>query len=242
VAPQGVPSNCDTSSSDVKLPVVGGTSSASILCTVPRSYLQQTKIGTRLENLDSWIEFGWEVGHNFNSTGDSFFNRNAANQLPCPANTELSLSDCITAGNAANAILGVNQLSPLYITHRTLPVSGAFVNFKILVPLFPPKLQLSIENYSEFFVKRAEDNATDTRFYEDAIISLPIKLGQNFSFSPQVELFDFQNKVVPYHFLSLVSQFTLDYNFAWHSGVRADKALTYPYPTSVSKTQTLPVP
>ena len=242
VAPQGVPSNCDTSSSDVKLPVVGGTSSASILCTAPRSYLQQTKIGTRLENLDSWIEFGWEVGHNFNSTGDSFFNRNAPNQLPCPANTELSLSDCITAGNAANASLGINQLSPLYITHRTLPVSGAFLNFKILVPLFPPKLQLSIENYSEFFVKRAEDNATDTRFYEDAIISLQIKLTPNFSFSPQVELFDFQNKVVPYHFLSLVSQFTLDYNFAWHSGVRADKALTYPYPTSVSKTQTLPVP
>jgi hypothetical protein len=242
VAPQSVPSNCDTSSSDVKLPVVGGTSSTSILCTVPRSYLQETKFGTRLENLDSWIEFGWQVGNNFNSTGDSFFNKNAPNQLACPANTELSLSDCIIAGNAANASLGINQLSPLYITHRTLPVSGAFVNFKILVPLFPPKLQLSIENYSEFFVKRADDNATDTRFYEDAIISLPIKLGQNFSFSPQVELFDFQNKVVPYHFLSLVSQFTLDYNFAWHSGVRADKALTYPYPTSVSKTQTLPVP
>jgi hypothetical protein len=123
---------------------------------------------------------------------------------------------------------------------QDLPVYGAFLEFKVAVPLYAPKLLLNIEGYSEVFAKDHLDNTTDTRFYQDIIVSLPLKLFQNLSFSPQIEAFNFQNKVAPYHFLSLTSMFTVDYTFNWHSGAGA-KAFGFPDPTGVTKPPVRPL-
>jgi hypothetical protein len=231
------PVNCNVTSIDATPPVTA-TTGANILCAAPRSILQETKIGSRLENKENWIEFGWESGHNFNSVTGYVLNRNSVAQLDCSATTNQSVTSCIAKAGAGN----VTALSPLYVTQQTLPVSGWFFNFKIVTPVYAKTVQFSIENYSEVFLRHSQDTSADTRFYQDTVMSLPVKIWQNFSISPQVEIFNYQNKVLPQHFLSLASKLTLDYNFDWHSGLKASRAAGFPDAGTVSKGSALPVP
>jgi hypothetical protein len=229
----GASSNCKVTSIDIESPVTA-TSVANILCSSPRSELQETKVGIRLENRDSWIETGWETGHNFNSTTGYIFNKNTSYQVDCPAASQ-SLASCIANNPVTNG-------SPLYVTHQTLPVSGIFLNFKIGAPVYQDKIRFSLENYTEVFRVHSQDTSADTRFYQDVVASLPVKIWQNLAIAPQVEMFYFQNKVLPQHFLSLTSQLTLQYSFPWHSGMSWRRALTLPYPSGGAKSSTFPVP
>ena len=231
------PSNCKVTSIDTTPPVTA-SSTSSILCAAPRSILQETKIGTRLENRENWIEFGWEVGHNFNSVSGYDLNKTTAAEVDCSATTNQSVTSCIGKAAAGK----VTALSPLYVTQQTLPVSGWFLNFKVSAPVYGKTVQFSIENYSEVFLQHTKDTSADTRFYQDTVVALPVKIWQNLSISPQVEIFNYQNKVLPQHFLSLASKLTLDYNFDWHSGIKAKRAATFPDAGNATKAAPLPVP
>jgi hypothetical protein len=92
------------------------------------------------------------------------------------------------------------------------------------------------------FLQHTKDTSADTRFYQDTVVALPVKIWQNLSISPQVEIFNYQNKVLPQHFLSLASKLTLDYNFDWHSGIKAKRAATFPDAGNATKAAPLPVP
>jgi len=231
------PSNCNVTSVDAPPPVTAA-SNANVLCAAPRTYLLETKIGTRLENRDNWIEFGWELGHNFDSVTGYVLNKGTAAQLYCSATTNESVSSCITAAHTR----GVTALSPLSVLQQTLPVSGYFLNFKIAKPVYGKTVQFSIENYSEVFLQHKQDTSADTRFYQDTVMSLPVKIWQNLSIAPQVEIFNYQNKVLPEHFLSLASKLTLDYSFDWHAGLKVSRAVAFPDAGTATKSSPLPVP
>ena len=233
-------SNCSPNSIDVALtasaPQLSATSTASVSCAVARSVLRVTKFGARIENRDSWVESGWESGANSNSPYLYTFNKGNATEVNCPLAGSENLSTCVA--NQPN----VNQHSPLYVSSRSLPVSGWFLNFRASVPLKQNDIRLVAESYGEIFSKNSQDTNADTRLYDDIVISLPVRIFQNLSLAPQVEFFYFKNQVNFDHFFSSSSSITLDYSFDYHRGITFRKAVRNPDAGTVTKNTTFAVP
>lgn len=198
-----------------------------------KNYLVMYRIGARIENEKNWLETGYETGENFGIPVKYTFQNPTAAPLVCTLSNTVSLAACV---NSATTLTAQSTLSPTLINQHA---SGYFFNFHIVLPLYPAGLQLTADNYGELFVRRPDDLAVNTRFYDDLTIALKFPIWANLSVAPQVELFDYQNKVVANHYTYVTSSIRLDYNFDWHRGERLIRAMRYPSASS-SAASTLP--
>lgn len=210
-----------------------------------KNYLLMTRLGARLQNENSanWFEAGREYGENFGiPIGFSLQDPGRAQPFSCSLAGNLSLTQCIYSDPLFNV---QSQVLP---NLQNQPISGWFTDFHIAVPLFPSKLQLTVDSYGELFDRRQQDTSFNTRFYEDLTTSLKIPLWGNLTFAPQVEVFFFQNKVIPgqslltNHYTFVTSSLKLEYQFAWRRGVGIKRALRYPGGASTAASPGSPLP
>lgn len=211
------------------------------LSTFPlqKTYLVLTRAGARLQNQQSWIEAGREYGSNIGvPSGYSLIDPGNATPFPCPVMQGLSLGKCLT-------------LDP-YFTNRSRvatettsrSIAGWFLNFRSVAPLYHNRLQLTADSYGELFDREATDTFYNTRFYEDATLSLQVPVWGNLSFAPRVEVFVYQSKVVPdqlaigNHYVFVSTSLTLQYGFDWHRGVGLLRSLGFANGVETSSTAT----
>jgi hypothetical protein len=196
-----------------------------------RNDLVMTRLGARFENPGNsrWFEAGREYGENVGvPVGYAIQDPGRSQPFSCALAGNLSLTECLTADPL------FNTQSSVLADLQNQPVAGWFLNFHTVVPLYQTKLQLTLDNYAELFDRRAGDTTFDTRFYEDVTMALKFPIWGNLTFAPQVEVFFFQNKVIPgqalltNHYTFVTSSLKLEYNFDWHRGVGILRALRYP--------------
>jgi hypothetical protein len=196
-----------------------------------RNDLVMTRLGARFENPGNsrWFEAGRQYGENVGvPVGYSIQGPGRSQPFSCTLAGNLSLTECLSADPL------FNTQSTVLANLQNQPVAGWFLNFHAVVPLYQTKLQLTLDNYAELFDRRAADTTFDTRFYEDVTMALKFPIWGNLTFAPQVEVFFFQNKVIPgqalltNHYTFVSSSLKLEYNFDWHRGVGILRALRYP--------------
>ncbi len=208
-----------------------------------KNYLVMTRLGARIQNDQSWFEAGREYGANIDTPFEySIIDAYTPVPFTCPAASSSFLSECV-------------GLDPFFTVRskiiprlRNQSISGWFADFHTAVPLWSSKLQLVADSYGEVFDNLREDTTYNTRFYEDFTLALRVPVWGNLSFSPQVETFFFQNKIVPdqpaafNHYVFVTTSIALQYGFDWHRGVGWLRALRFPNGVSNTTSATLPRP
>jgi hypothetical protein len=207
------------------------------LTTFPleKTYLVLTRAGVRLQNQQSWIEAGREYGKNI-GIPSAYVIRDAAASQPfsCTVSLGLTLGECISLDPA------FTNRSRISTETMSQSVAGWFLNFRSVAPLYRNRLQLTLDSYGELFDREASDSFYNTRFYEDATLSLRVPVWGNLSFTPQVEVFVYQSKVLPEqiatgnHYLFVTTSLTLQYGFDWHRGVGLLRSLGFANGVSTS--------
>ncbi len=219
----------------------GATSLAKF--NLAKNYLVLTRFGARLQSRQSWFEGGREYGNNVDIP-DSYSLQDLASPVPfpCPLAKGLLLSNCVASDPLFTA---QSKIVPRLVTQH---VAGWFANFHSAVPLWRSKLQLVADSYGEVFDKLRTDTTYNTRFYEDLTLALKVPVWGNLTFTPQVETFYFQNKIVPdqiaqiNHYVFVTTSVALQYGFDWHRGVGILRALRYPNGVSTTASDTVPRP
>lgn len=103
---------------------------------------------------------------------------------------------------------------------------GPYIDGDWTQPLFH-QVKFSSKNQLEYFRPSHNDNSSDTLYRFDSNDSLSIPLFSNFSFSPGIELFAYENKIGHAHLLRISPALKVTYTFDWYSGGRWKKALIY---------------
>ncbi|HWF47610.1 MAG TPA: hypothetical protein VG168_11440 [Bryobacteraceae bacterium] len=208
-----------------------------------KNFLVMTRVGARLQNRVSWLEAGREFGENFGIPFSyTLLDPGRAQPYSCATSGNTSLGQC-----AASDPL-FTSASKVLPNLENQPIAGWFLNFHSAAPLYRSKLQLAVDSYGEVFDRRPNDSGFNTRYFEDLTVGLKIPLFGNLTFAPQVELFLFQNKVVPdqqvmtNHYTFVTSSLSLEYGFNWRRGVGWMRALRYPNGVSTSPSPTPPTP
>jgi hypothetical protein len=200
------------------------------------------KIGTRIENRVSWLEFGYQISRNLNSPlGYEFLDPSTRAVLAtCDATAarlKNALATCIwNASDPSKTATPITTASGVTALTQNRWQHGIFLNFKLQVPLLrkdPYSVQYVMENtgnlYFHYF--NQTDYSLDTRWLNTWTHSLTVKLVGNISLAPKVQYLFYQNMVDNLHMHSIATSVGLQYNFAWHSGLGWKNALTYADPT-----------
>jgi hypothetical protein len=208
-----------------------------------KNFLVMTRAGARLQNKVSWLEGGREFGENFGIPfGYTLLDPGRAQPYSCAASGNTSLGQCAASDPL---FTGASKVLPNLENQR---IAGWFLDFHTAAPLYRSKLQLAVDSYGEVFDRRPNDSGFNTRYYEDLTVGLKIPLFGNLTFAPQVELFLFQNKVVPgqqamtNHYTFVTSSLSLEYGFDWRRGVGWLRALRYPNGVSTAPSPAPPAP
>jgi hypothetical protein len=200
------------------------------------------KIGTRIENRVSWLEFGYQIGRNVNSPlGYEFLDPvTRAVLATCGATAarqKSALATCIAnVSDPTKTATPVTTTSDVTALTQNRWQQGLFLNFKLQVPLFrkgPYSVQYVMENagnlYFHYF--NQTDYSLDTRYLDAWTHSLVVKLVGNLNFAPKLQYLFYENMVDHLRMHSIATSVSLQYNFAWHSGMGWKNALSYADPT-----------
>jgi hypothetical protein len=208
-----------------------------------KNFLLMTRLGARLQNRASWFEAGREFGENFGIPfGYTLEDPGRAQPYSCAASGNTSLGQCAASDPLFTS---ASKVLPNLENQR---IAGWFLDFHTAAPLYRSKLQLTVDSYGEIFDRRPNDSGFNTRYYEDLTVALKIPLFGNLTFAPQVDLFLFQNKVVPNqqvmtnHYSFVTSSLSLEYGFDWRRGVGWLRALRYPSGVQTAPSHAPPAP
>ena len=200
------------------------------------------KIGTRIENKVSWLEFGYQISRNLNSPmGYEFLDPvTRAVLATCGATAarqKSALAACISnVSDPSKTATPVTTTSDVTALTQDRWQQGIFLNFKLQVPLLrkdPYSVQYVMENtgnlYFHYF--NQTDYSLDTHYLDTWTHSLAVKLVGNLSFAPKLQYLFYENMVDKLRMHSIATSVSLQYNFAWHSGMGWKNALSYADPT-----------
>ena len=208
----------------------GNNPAGTLVRPLPRLTRFPLKLGFRVENQSSWLEFGYQYSHNRNfPSGYNFYGPTGVLEGTCPANlASQPLGNCVTTNTA------ITLASNVQIVPVTRNQPGLYLNFKIAVPLYhlaSTAVSYVMENTGNLYLVTNQEYSLDPRYLETWTHSLNFKLPfANLSIAPQMSYLFYKNMVDHNTLRSTATSVALQYNFTWHSGMKWGDALRYQDP------------
>ncbi len=171
--------------------VVGGNCVLTQHVRQDETFAWTPRVGYRYENKVSYAELGYQGAYNWRLPRAFLFNApGSANFFVCPDPN--NLGDCLNA-NGPN-ITPSTAASELYTKNWQ---HGPYLDSVLRVPLPPWKkgFYYQVQNKDEFFFPMSGDTASLTRYDLTMTHSVNIPIFWNFSLSPTIELFWYENQV-----------------------------------------------
>ena len=175
--------------------------------------------------LDSYLEVGFANGQlrngpnafTFMYTGTPPAGSTLTNPETCYV---ANLQTCIPqlqASSIAAHLIGVTN-------GRVHGQGGIYLNFRVDMPLWNYS-EFTLENLGNFYFNRHNDAVVDTRYWDDLKASITVPIYRKISLAPTYEVFWFKNKVAYNIYSSQSAYVSLNYSFAWHTGLNWRKVL-----------------
>lgn len=173
--------------------------------------------------LDSYFEFGFASGQvrNGPSAFEFKYTGTPPSGVTIPNPQTCYLVD-LTACTGQLAFL-MPQLIKV-ISGRDHVQQGLYFNFRVDMPLWH-STEGTLQNLGNSYFKEASDAIVDTRYYDDLKASLTVPIFRKISLAPTYEVIWFKNKLLNNTYMSQSTYVSLNYSFAWHSGLSWQKVL-----------------
>jgi hypothetical protein len=199
-----------------------------------RSYTALIRPGIRWMRRKSSMEFGPEIGHEWDAL-DGFTFTTGALLTTCLATATVSISQCVKSAAKANpaSFSPTTEVTGLRSGHNH---AGMYWKFSLTVPFHPRVSYVFTDTGDWFFVHYSSDNSTDTRFRDTEQHQLKFTIFPSLSIGPEVDLLLYQNSStaqLPGHFLRQDTvMMKAHFNFDLFNGRKLWQELQYaPPPT-----------
>ncbi|MBM3737141.1 MAG: hypothetical protein FJW39_15280 [Acidobacteria bacterium] len=179
------------------------------------------KVGVRVQNVNSWLETGYQNGVILDSPVAYEFFKEGLAAVTCNPEAQRSLATCL----AATRVERDWGFRPIHDTRRQ---QGLFLNFRMQMPLpvGDGRLFYVMENRGDLFLNRhGHDISLDTRYLDVWTHTLLIPIWGGMNLAPKIEYWFFKNKVDFNFFRSRQSSIGVQYRFDWRYGMRWKTAL-----------------
>lgn len=201
-----------------------------------RSYTTLIRPGIRWMRRKSSMEFGPEIGHEWNAL-DGFVFTTDGLSTTCQATATVSISQCVknTAKADPASIAPTSEVRGLRSGHNH---AGMYWKFNLIVPFHPRVSYIFTDTGDWFFVHYSSDNSTDTRFRDTEQHQLKFTIFPSFSIGPEVDILLYRNSSTPQlpgHFLRQDTvMMKAQFNFDLFNGRKLWQELQYA-PTATPK-------
>ncbi len=197
---------------------------------VPKSNTLYGRLGLRFDHADTWFETGVEEIDSRHILQQYSFS-NGVTCSPAPQ-TPLACTGGLSIQDPSLMLSGL--AAPKFSTGAFLN-SGAYLNFKIKIPLWSrldanhvdQSWYFNLANKGDLYFNHRGDTATQTRLLDKFTPSFTIPLYGGISLTPKVDFILFNNKVLNNHFRAVEPSLSLSYTFAWRQGMEILRTLGF---------------